>query len=329
MAGDFHLLRHATKRVWIAHVLNVLFPGIGLMYWRRDASGLFWLSCTLTSLVALMSFWMMYPFVPQLLVSLIILFWTGVQWILFEEVSTHPPTESQWRRAPYGVAPFTGLALLCISVISLVAYLSLTRVYSWVHVRDYSMFPLLLPGDVVLVDRRVKQSRFQTGQLVVYNSTTTGHTIARIIASPREAKRVEVNGVQVSYDTQLVPLNPVSLKVDRFTEKEKALLSQRRFYRERPLFPRSKDQSNQDKELGWFVSEPIDRPTRNLSLSGHLGRNTLLVLPDARNQRDQQVGGRGEIIDYSRVIGTPVLIINSASSDPRLATRRGLSLLSD
>ena len=325
MTGEFHLVRSPKKKAWIAHLLNLVFPGVGIMYWRRDASGLLWLFITSLSFVGLMSFWMISPFLPQLLASLLGLLWITLQWVSIQEVNQLDPLEAKWRRGPYGATPFVGVALLCVSLMSLVAYLSLTRVYSLVQVQDNSMFPTLLQGDILLVDRRVKEGeKSQVGSLVVYNSTTTGVSIARVIASPDEASRVEVNGVQVRWDDTLLRKEPVAIDVPRFQGKERERLNQRRYYLERPPMT---DKGETSKNVsGWFVSEPIDKPSRPFSLSGHLGLNTLLVLPDSRNEAGPQVGGRGEIIDRARILGVPVMIVTTRSEAEEAETRRGLRL---
>ncbi len=98
MTGDFNLINTPTKSKWAAHLLNLIFPGVGLIYWRRGTAGLYWLGLSLGVSVGFISIWMLYPFLPQLLASYLALYWGLAQWVLYEKVNARAATQSIWSR---------------------------------------------------------------------------------------------------------------------------------------------------------------------------------------------------------------------------------------
>ena len=156
MSGDFHFRQPSPKSKLLAHVLNLIFPGVGLLYWRRTSRGARW--CALTLLICLSSVgvWVLYPCLPQLFAALMGLGWFMVQWHLFDSIRVEAPDHNRWRRRGGEFLPFLGLAFLCSSLVTLIIYVSFTRVYSLIHVTDTSMYPQILPGDVLLVNRRAQ-----------------------------------------------------------------------------------------------------------------------------------------------------------------------------
>ena len=330
MTGEFHLMRSQHKKKWAAYILNLIFPGVGLLYWRRATSGLYWLILSLSVSVSLICYWMLVPFLPQLLIILLILYWFFAQLILFEKINKAPATAVTWSRGSNNLPAFFGLAILSLALVSLVIYIGMTRVYSFVYVRDMSMYPHLLKGDILLVDRRVQENNtFEIGEVIAYDSLTNGTTISRVIASSLEAKRVEVLGAQVNLDDKSLFLQPVEMKIDYFSEKEYQLSEYHQFYEEYPLVNndlRTKTGNDEAKKKKWLISEPLDYSKGRLSLTGHLGKNTLLVLPDVRMPNNGEFGHHGEIIDQSRIIGRPLMIISSSYEHRSAQKRKGLKV---
>ena len=323
MTGDFHMIKTLEKRAWIAHGLNIIFPGVGLIYWRRGERGLFWLGISLGFSVGLISLWMISPFLPQILIASLLAYWAIAQGYLFRCVIEEAPTETLWSRDA-SLIPFIGLSTLCLSLICFVLYIGMTRVYTFVSVRDMSMYPQLLKGDLVLVDRRSYEDHpFLIGEVIAYDSSVTGVTISRVIAAPESSARVEVSSSGVSLGDRVYHLESVSVEVPHLTDFE-GLEDDQKFlvyFLEYP--PVSSSQSEGEP---WLISMPVDPKRRELSLNGHLGKNTLLVLPDQRSAPSVKLIHRGEIIDRSRVIGRPVLVISSTFTHPAASSRRGLSI---
>lgn len=323
MTGDYHLIKTPTKHSWTAHLLNMVFPGVGLIYWRRGGHGLLWLSLALGFSAGLISVWMIYPFLPQILISSLLLFWAIAQVILSQHIKQRASTENLWSRDA-SVLPFIGLSTMCLSLICFVLYIAMTRVYTFVSVRDMSMFPQLLRGDLVLVDRRSYSERpFYEGELIAYDSSVTGVTLSRVIAAPERTTRVEVTGDNVSlgghvYHHELVNVDVPHLTDFQGLDTEQTFL---RYYLEYP--PQS---GAAVARPPWLIGSPVDPKRRELSLSGHLGKNTLLVLPDVRTTPRKKLTHHGEIIDRSRVIGRPLLIISSSFPHPSASSRRGLRI---
>ena len=218
-----------------------------------------------------------------------------------------------------GVAPFLGLALFCLSAISLAAYVSLTRVYSFVHVHNNSMFPQILSGDTVLVDRRVPDDQLQrVGQLIAYDSSSDGAVIARVIASQNSARSVEIQGINISFDGQPLVLKPVEVDVPYLQDGARQRIRSSQFFLEH--LPR------QASTEGWLISQPLNSVQPPLKFSGRLGTNALLVLPDVRYPEYDQMIRSAEIIDRARVIGIPVMIVSSTHDHAHSYSRRGLTL---
>lgn len=321
MTGDFHLIKPQEKNEWAAHILNFIFPGVGLIYWRRGTMGLAWLGLSLGMSIGMICFWMLVPFLPQLLAALLILYWLWVEWLLIESIRGQKSTQTLWSRGGTGLPPFFGLAFLCLALFTLVFYIAMTRVYSFVHVRDMSMYPQLLKGDVLLVDRRVYEGRsFLPGEVIAYDSRETGVTISRVITSPKYAKRVEVLGAQVNLDDEKLYLMPIDIELKYLEKEENQPFLYQQFYLE--YAPVSIEGPSNDRT--WIVSEPIDPSKGKLSLNGHLGKNTLLVLPDVRISPMNDVSHHGEIIDRSRIIGRPVMVVSSSYPHPKSDSRRGI-----
>ena len=325
MTGDFNLINTPTKSKWAAHLLNLIFPGVGLIYWRRGTAGLYWLGLSLGVSVGFISIWMLYPFLPQLLASYLALYWGLAQWVLYEKVNARAATQSIWSRN-VSLPPFFGLSILCLSLISLVIYIGMTRVYTFVHVRDMSMYPQLLDGDILLVDRRVQaHQEFNVGEVVVYNSNSTGITVSRVISAPKRHARVEVVGAQVKIMDQPYYQEAVTIDVEHLHGGDVRELDQSLGYlRHYVEYPPVNEQL--DDENYWLVSEPLDPSRGQLSLTGHLGKNTLLVLPDMRTPPTNQLAHHGEIIDRSRVIGRPLIVISSSFPHPYSSSRQGLKI---
>lgn len=330
MTGDFHLIKPPHKHEWLAHLLNFIFPGVGLLYWRRETLGLYWLGLSLGASIGLICLWMIIPFLPQLLGILLLLYWLWVQLILFNRVHTQPATHIAWSRGEGHVSSFFGLSVLCLALIILTVYIAMTRVYSFIHIQDMSMYPSVLAGDVLLVDRRLYEDRdFELGEVIVYDSLAHGLTVSRVIASAKEAKRVEVLGAQVILDDEKLYLQSVDLDIEHFdNDLEKPFPYQQFYLEHRPILDSYAMESNLvDSQINgnsWIVSEPIDPNQGKLSLKGQLGKNTLLVLPDVRQVSDLSLGSRGEIIDRSRVVGRPIMVVESNFEHPYAKSRRGL-----
>ncbi len=333
MTGDFHLIKPPQKYEWLAHLLNFIFPGVGLLYWRRDTLGLYWLGLSLATSIGLVCLWMLIPFLPQLLVALLFLYWCWAELILFEKVNNQPATQILWSRDESHLPSFFGLSMLCLALVSLTFYIAMTRVYSFVHIQDMSMYPQMLTGDILLVDRRLYEGKgFQVGEVIAYDSIAHGTTVARVIASAKEAQRVEVLGAQVALDDEKLYLKAVDLEIEYLSNDLEQPLPYQQFYQEhKPLSLSPFDASNESKTgtdsgQSWIVSEPIDPSQGKLSLKGHLGKNTLLVLPDIRRPPSSNSGNQGEIIDQSRVIGRPIMIVRSNFPHPKASSRQGLMI---
>ena len=332
MTGDFHLIKPPHKHEWFAHLLNFIFPGVGLLYWRRDTLGLYWLGLSLTSGIGLICLWMIIPFLPQLLGLLLLLYWFWAEISLFGQVRSRPATQITWSRGESHLSSFFGLSILCLALITLTVYIAMTRVYSFVYVQDMSMYPNVLTGDILLVDRRLYEERdFKVGEVIVYDSVAHGMTVSRVVASAQEAKRVEVLGAQVTLDEEKLHLQAVDLEIKHLSNDLEKPFPYQQFYLEhRPLSASYvtgyEVNQTQAKGQSWIVSEPIDPNQGRLSLKGQLGKNTLLVLPDMRQIDNREWGSRGEIIDRSRVVGRPIMIVQSSFPHPYGSSRRGLMI---
>ena len=273
---------------------------------------------------------MIIPFLPQLLGLLLLLCWLWVQLGLFDRVHSRPATHIAWSRGEGHVSSFFGLSILCLALIILTFYIAMTRVYSFIYVPDMSMYPSVLAGDVLLVDRRLYEDRdFELGEVIVYDSVAHGLTVSRVVASAKEAKRVEVLGAQVILDDEKLYLQSVDLEIEHFSNDLEKPFPYQQFYLEhRPIADLDTIEYNgansQVNGSSWIVSEPIDPNQGKLSLKGQLGKNTLLVLPDVRQVSDKRLGSRGEIIDRSRVVGRPIMVVHSSFSHPHAKSRRGL-----
>ena len=320
MSSDFHFTPHPPKSELFAHLLNLIFPGVGLVYWSRDSSGFFWCTLSLGIGVAGICIWILSPFLPQLLASLFILYWLAVEWHVFERVKRTSPDQSTWRRRAVGATPFLGLALLCLSIVLLIAYVSLTRVYSLIHIQNHAMFPHVLFGDVLLVDRRVSGDKaLHSGLLVAYDSKAHGVRVARIIASHLNAQTIEINGVEISLDGKPLHLKPIDIDVPHLKDEDRQRLRSSQFFIE--YLPQS---SIAD---GWLISRPLNSIRPPMKFSGRLGKNALLVIPDVRYPSEtQELMKSVEIIDRTRVLGVPIMIVSSTHPHTYAYSRRGLTL---
>jgi hypothetical protein len=319
MSSDFHFTQHPSKSELIAHLLNLMFPGVGLIYWRRESSGFYWCILSLGLSIVGLSLWILTPFLPQLLASLFALGWLMIQWHVFDQVRELEADQSSWRRRSVGVTPFLGLAVFCLSLVCLTTYVTLTRVYSFVYIHNHSMFPQMLPGDVILVDRRIPEDQIRSvGQLIAYDSNTHGVVIARVLASNKNAKSIEIQGVSIQFDHQALTLQPIEVEVPHLCDEDRQRIRSSQFFIE--------SLPGKSRAEGWLVSQPLNNIRPPLKFSGRLGKNALLVIPDVRYPEQDQVIRTAEIIDRARVIGIPVMIVTSTHPHPRAYSRRGLTL---
>ena len=179
------------------------------------------------------------------------------------------------------------------------------------------MFPQLLSGDIVLIDRRAGPiNNLKEGQLVAYQSQMYGVTIARVIAS-REGARVEVNGHLVSIDGAALNLSPRRVEMTHLTDNDRQRLRASEFFIERdPRAPLGE---------GERLIAHATRSTNPLfRLSTSLRENALLVLPDVRYTHDGGVTITGELIERNRLIGVPVMVVSSRYPHPKASSRRGI-----
>lgn len=322
MSGEFHFTHFTQpppKSELSAHALNLLFPGIGLSYWRRDSWGAAWSWGFLTIVTGLLAAWILRPYLPQLLATLIIILWVSAEWYLFELVRSTTPDEPEWTRRGNKTWTFLGLGSLCSLLLSLIIYVTFTRVYTFVEVSDNSMFPQLLTGDTLLVSRRIQGGgSFESGELVAYQSASGAQRIARVITSSDQTKKVEIDRISIRLDGRPLSIKPVEIDVTHFADKARQSLRSSLFFIERS--------GKIEPERSWLISHPLNIVRPHYTFTGNLGNNTLLVASDVRHPSAQKDAQPAEVIDQSRVIGIPLMIVKSTYQHDEVATRRGLRL---
>lgn len=317
MSNEVHFTLHSPKREAFAHLLNLIFPGVGLAYWRRDSRGFLWCSVTLVTCMVSITAWLLSPIIPQLFLSLLAAGWLCVEWIVFDEVRGSRPDQLTWRRHAQGLISYLGGASLCLISLALIFYVTFTRAYGLVYVQHNAMFPQILSGDVVLIDRRSGPiSDLKEGQLIAYQSQMYGVTIARVIAS-RKGARVEVSGHEVSIDGEALTLSPQRVEMTHLIDNDRQMLRASEFFIERD--------SRAPQGGGERLIARATRSTHPLfKLSTSLTESTLLVLPDVRYAHDGGAMITGELIERTRLLGVPVMIVSSQYPHLEASSRRGI-----
>ena len=126
----------------------------------------------------------------------------------------------------------------------------------------------------------------------------------------------------MNLDNEKLYLVPIDIEVKYLEQETEPPFPCQQFYLEYP--PLSIETPSDERS--WIVSESIDPSEGKLMLNGHLGKNTLLVLPDVRTPSTTDVRHHGEIIDRSRIIGRPVMVVSSSYPHPHSSRRSGMMI---
>lgn len=277
---------------------------------------------TLVLSVGLLVLWIFNPFSIQLLGALSLLGWSAIELHLCQQVRTSPADEVTWSLRSSERLTLLGVGLLCTSIVALTAYLTFTRVYTFVEVSERSMFPQILPGDRLLVSKTLLGSgALERGRLIVYRSALKRVRVARIMAinerGQTQAERVGLNQLSVSLNGKELSLKAVTVDIPHFKDAERQVMRGSFFFIEYEDSPKQ----------GWLISRSLDIIEREKKFTGSLGENTLFVVSDVRAPLgDPKASPPAEIISLSQVIGVPIMIVDSTYPHEYAQTRSGLSL---
>ena len=303
------------KHRWIAHLLNILAPGVGLSYWERSARATRVIAGAEIALMGALALWLSAPFHLWTLLGLLAAAWLPLQMWLASEVSRGAAAEQGWARRPEGLWPYVALVALCATPPLLTAELCRSRLFSLTRVWDSSMFPQLLEGDVLFVDRRAFVERPPSpGELVVVECPSVGPVVSRALARssrPALARREasgEVRVADVPY-----PRLPARPSFANATDEERLALLERRWWFERaPSSP-----------APYLTALPRlpSAPPQLVEVS--LEEGDLFILPDVRDVSAPYMRCAGRM-SATRLIGKPLFVHEHESPTPR-PSRRGLA----
>ncbi|MCB9538724.1 MAG: signal peptidase I [Myxococcales bacterium] len=171
MEGFRTPVQASPRRLSVALLLTSLMPGLGHVYCGRARTGLGIWAAVLGVFLAVALAWARWLFVPVLPIVVLVAAWTALQLALaidLRRIVRADGADYRLRPLNHGLtylAVFLGLGVLPVG--GALVYLSVARVAS-VEVSGFAMFPRLLPGDRVLVDRRAfVDAPPRAGELVV------------------------------------------------------------------------------------------------------------------------------------------------------------------
>ena len=345
--------RVLTTRL-LAALLNLCVPGAGLMYWERKPRGSQLFVLSIAYLMLCLSAWVISPFHTDTLLALTLTPWflTNLYLVL---LIWRSPVERLPSARPQGrLSGPLALALIGALPVLFMMMLMSNKLMMWVRVSDDAMFPLLLKGDVVAVDRRtIAPQSLKRGALVAVECPHHGPTLTRLIAfAERGPLRVHISplgALDVSPDLPLTsfkpntPLSPTMRLNGALSLKELTALSEEldaRFpqrlrledhllsfelwtQRERALISErwwTREQSPWGEHLSSTPRVSRQRP-RERSERVEVGQ--IFVMPDLRDPESPSWRCAGALPAW-RLLGRPLYLHRGAPAHPR---RAGYSLL--
>ncbi len=301
--------RASPRRLSIALLLTALMPGLGHVYCGRARAGLSVWAAVLLLFVALTVAWARWLFVPVLPLVVLAAAWTALQLVLvFDLARTVRAEGATYRLRPLNhgltyLAVFLGLGVLPVG--GTLVYLSVTRVAS-VEVAGYAMFPRLLPGDRLLIDRQgFAAAPPQPGELVVVDWADRPQPgVGRVIATAGNTVHVR-DGRPVIDGGTLERTAVEQMRVARFGPDDAARLAALDGYVE------------QRGDRAYVVTYARRRPLIEDPPPVTLRDDEVFVLGDNRDAAlEARAFGR---VSLDRVLGRPRYIWASfdAEGDPR------------
>jgi len=337
----------------IARLLDLMMPGVGLYYWERKARGSRLIVCWVLYVMGVLLLWLLSPFYGLRLALYIGLPWGALTLWLWHEVGVTPPASLSWVRHVDRVSSSLGLVALAWLPICLTLQLIYSRALMHVRISDDAMFPALISGDLVAVDRRVNRPEdLRLGALVAVECKGVGPRVMRLIAfEPRRALTIafdEFGGLKEVKEGQA---SPAQVEAGEPIEAGLVLLDQ--ILRPRlnesdqleawlePLVTWAPPEEALISTLLWTLSSPLHMADDSAS-THHLvsvkryqssamkakrltlPQGQLLVLPDLRDPSSRAMSCAG-VTSPRRLLGEVIYV--QAQDRDAYARRRGLSLL--
>ena len=318
-----------TKRIGLAHALNLFMPGVGLLYWGRGNEGAYWIFGISLSLSTTLVLWSFTSLHPRCLLWCLGGIWIYIQYIVYKKILETPQAEQKWSRYPRSILPYITLALLALTPVIAATYLSFGRIYTFVRVHDQLMFPKILKGDLVAVNRLAFGGDMPpVGSTIAIQCPNYGVSIRRVIASgpalaKQAAHKVKINrsSQQLVVDRQKLQQDPIQYDVSLFTSSERKFKAKLTSYLEIPLnsigqpyivaYPRNQYKKNNSND--------------NVNLTYTLKSREILVLPDVRNLNIEGADCAG-VISESKVLGEARYIYDVKSLVSPYSKRIGLHI---
>ncbi len=302
------------KRRAVAHLLNLLAPGVGLGYWERSARASRVVAGGEVGLMCALAIWIHSPFHLGALICALAALWVPLQLWLAQQVSAAPAAEQRWVRRPEGLWPHLALIVLCWAPPLLTVELCRSRLFSLARVWDSSMFPQLLEGDVLFVDRRAFMERApRVGELVVVECPSVGPVVSRVIALAPSAglsvRREE--GGEVKVGDALYPREPARPDFTNATPEERQRLLDQRWWVERA-----------PGGGAYLTGQPRFPSVPPQAITTTLEGGELFLLPDVRDMTADYMRCSGRM-SAARLIGQPLFVHAHESPSPR-PSRLGL-----
>ena len=337
----------------IAWLLDLLMPGVGLYYWERKARGSRLIVCWVLYVMGVLLLWLWSPFYGVRLALYIGLPWGALTLWLWHEVRVTPPASLSWVRHVDRVSSSLGLVALAWLPICLTLQLIYARALMHIRITEDAMFPALVSGDLVAVDRRIHRPEdLKLGALVAVECKGVGPTVMRLIAfEPRRALTIDFDEFGGLKETKEAQIKPPEVKTGEPIETGLVLLDQ--ILRPRlnesdqieawlkPLVRWAPPEEALISTLLWTVSSPLmtvdgaSAPPHLVSVKRYqssalkaqrltLPQGQLLVLPDLRDPSSRAMSCAG--VTSPRHLLGEVIYVQSQDRDA-YARRRGLSLL--
>lgn len=317
MRATLPMRRVAQKHRAIAHLLNLLAPGVGLSYWERSARASRVIALSEVAVMGALAAWVYAPFHLWGLLAGLAALWLPLQLWLAEKVIEAPAADQRWVRRAEGIWPHLALITLCWAPPLLTAELCRARLFSLARVWDHSMFPQLLEGDVLFVDRRALMERPPAlGELVVVECPSVGPVVSRVIAlaspSHKRARR-EVDG-EVVVGEERYPRAPARPDFPNATPEERQRLLEQRWWIERPP----------GGSRGYLTGLPRFPSAQPQPIEVSLEVGDVFVLPDLRDPSAEYMRCSGRM-SAARLIGKPLFVHAHESTSTR-PSRLGLAI---
>ncbi|MEE2645239.1 MAG: S26 family signal peptidase [Myxococcota bacterium] len=279
-----------------AHLLNLLFPGVGHLYWGARqgalvASGLV-LSCC-----GLILYWFQVPSHPLPLLCGFALFWSLLVVVLtlhFRKLPPHgvlrhplSPSPPLVRYLLYVIGGLTPLAL---------AFFAFQVTFRLERISESSMFPLILAGDTVLIDQRSYIERApRVGELVAFQRERAQVQVARVVAKGGESLILE-HGVPSESGRAISHVELVELQLPNLQGKDATRLRRSIAYLE----------NNHGVSYPVFYARYPERFYPSLPIN-QVAVGSVYVLPDNRDALKNEKIQFGEVY-YAELIGKPLYI---------------------